>query len=87
MAVEDTQESQWQAIFEKVKKDCPDKNHVPRHAKDELEKAEAHFTCCPKANGNRRPVPSRVPKAPETALDSTRPMQTQWGRAGAKEAD
>jgi hypothetical protein len=63
MAVEDTQEfkkwnavlnkvAQWQAIFDKVKEDCPDKNHVPhRHAKDELEKAKAHFTACPQANG------------------------------------
>ena len=53
MAVEDTQESQWQAIFDKVKKDCPDKNHVPRrHAKDELEKAKAHFTGCQQASEN-----------------------------------
>ena len=45
MAVEDTQESQWQAIFDKVKKECPDKKHVPhRHEQDEPEKAKAHFT-------------------------------------------
>ena len=53
MAVEDTQESQWQAIFDKVKKECPDKNHVPhRHEKDEPEKAKAHFTGFPQASEN-----------------------------------
>jgi len=53
MAVEDTQESQWQAIFDKVKKDCPDKNHVlHRHAKDEPEKAKAHFTGVQQASEN-----------------------------------
>jgi hypothetical protein len=60
MAVEGTQEfkewreasAQW-LIFDKVKQDCPDKNHVPhRHAKDELEKANAHFTGCPQASEN-----------------------------------
>ena len=29
------------------------------------------------------PCPKLCPKAPETALDSTRPMQTEWGKAGA----
>ena len=53
MAVEDTQESQWQAIFDKVKKECPDKNHVPhRHEKDEPEKAKAHFTGFPQTSEN-----------------------------------
>jgi hypothetical protein len=56
MAVEDAQEfkeAQWQAIFDKVKKDCPDKNHVlHRQAKDEPEKAKAHFTTCPQASEN-----------------------------------
>ena len=53
MAVEDTQESQWQAIFDKVKQDCPDKNHVlHRHAKDEPEKAKAHFTGVQQASEN-----------------------------------
>jgi hypothetical protein len=61
MAVEDTQEfkawdetsAQWQAIFDKVKQDCPDKNHVlHRPAKDEFEKAKAHFTGCPQASEN-----------------------------------
>ena len=53
MAVEDTQESQWQAIFDKVKNDCPDKKHVlHRHAKDEPEKAKDHFTGCPQASEN-----------------------------------
>ena len=53
MAVEDTQESQWQAIFDKVKKECPDKNHVPhRHEKDEPEEAKAHFTGFPQASEN-----------------------------------
>jgi hypothetical protein len=52
VAVEDTQD-QWQAIFDKVKNDCPDKKHVPhRHAKDEPEKAKAHFTGCPQASEN-----------------------------------
>jgi hypothetical protein len=52
MAVEDTQD-QWQAIFDKVKNDCPDKKHVlHRHAKDEPEKAKAHFTGCPQASEN-----------------------------------
>src|SRR3974390_960934 len=32
------------------------------------------------------PCPKPCPKAPQPALDSTRPMQTEWGRAGAKEA-
>jgi hypothetical protein len=64
MAVEDTQEfkergeasinvAQWEAIFDKMKKDCPDKSHVlHRHAKDEPEKAKAHFTGCPQASEN-----------------------------------
>ena len=61
MAVEDTQEfkawdeasAQWQAIFDKVKQDCPDKNHVlHRQAKDEFEKAKAHFTGCQQASEN-----------------------------------
>ena len=50
MAVE---ESRWQAIFDKVKKECPDKNHVPhRHEQDEPEKAKAHFTGFPQASEN-----------------------------------
>ena len=64
MAVEDTQEfeerdeasikvAQWEAIFDKMKKDCPDKNHVlHRQAKDEFEKAKAHFTGCQQASEN-----------------------------------
>ena len=53
MAVEDTQESQWQAIFDKVKKECPGKNHVPhRHEKDEPEKAKANFTGFPQTSEN-----------------------------------
>src|SRR6516164_3043052 len=28
------------------------------------------------------PCPKPCPKAPETALDLTRPMQTRWGRTG-----
>jgi hypothetical protein len=52
MAVEETQD-QWQAIFDKVKKDCPDKNHaLHRRAKDVSEKAKAHFTGCPQASEN-----------------------------------
>jgi hypothetical protein len=52
MAMEDTQD-QWQAIFDKVKNDCPNKKHVlHRHAKDEPEKAKAHFTGCPQASEN-----------------------------------
>jgi hypothetical protein len=52
MAVENTQD-QWQAIFDRVKKDCPDKNHaLHRPAKDEPEKAKAHFTGCPQASEN-----------------------------------
>ena len=52
MAVEDMQD-QWQAIFDKVKNDCPDKKHVlHRHAKDEPEKAKDHFTGCPQASEN-----------------------------------
>ena len=56
MAEEDTQElkeAQWQAIFDRVKKDCPDKNHVlHRQAKDEPEKAKVHFTGCPQESEN-----------------------------------
>ena len=82
MAVEDTQEfkawdeasAQWQAIFDKVKQDCPDKNHVlHRQAKDEFEKAKAHFTGCQQASEN---VPATEQHA--SAYPALLPIWWSW---------